>query len=68
MKKKELQDLRTKGTVEVQKLLFEKKAEIARFKLELTTGKHKNVHVVKNARRDLRQIATVLASKKEIQK
>ena len=68
MKKKELQELQTKGAAELQKIYFEKKAEIGKLKLEMTTGKHKNVRVVKNARRDLRQIATVLASNKEEEK
>lgn len=62
MKKRDLQELQTKGVAELQKIYAEKKAEIGKLKLEMTTGKHKNIRVVKNARRDLRQIATVLAN------
>lgn len=64
MKKKELQELQTKSSQELQKMYFEKKAEIGKLKLELATGKHKNFRVVKNARRDLAQIATILQQKK----
>lgn len=68
MKKKELQDLQTKGVVELQAMLSQNKAGIGKLQLELSTGKHKNVRVVKNARRTLRQIATVLRYKKEEEK
>lgn len=66
MKKRDLQELQTKEVAELQKLLLEKKTEIARLKLELTTGKHKNVHVLKNARRTLAQIATILRHKQSL--
>lgn len=65
MKKRELKDLQTKEVAELQKLLLEKKAEIGKLKLEMTTGKHKNVRVVKNARRDSAQIATILRQKEK---
>lgn len=65
MKKKDLQDLRTKTVQELTAMLSQKKTEIGNLSLELTTGKHKNLRVVKNTRRAAAQIATVLKEKEK---
>ncbi len=46
----------------------QKKIEIGTLSLELSSGRHKNVHVVKNTKRTLAQIATILRQKKEEEK
>lgn len=63
MKKKELIQLRKKSvkdlTVEAQKL----REEISKAHIELAVGNVKNVRQVKNLRRDLAQILTILREK-----
>lgn len=63
MKKKELIQLRKKSvkdlTVEAQKL----REELSKAHIELAVGNVKNVRQVKNLRRDLAQILTILREK-----
>lgn len=60
MKKKDLQDLRTKEVKELQSLLAKKRQELAKMMLELRSGKIKNVHAGKSLRKDMAQILTIM--------
>ncbi|MEK7182749.1 MAG: 50S ribosomal protein L29 [Patescibacteria group bacterium] len=63
MKKKELQELRTKEVKELKTLFAKKKQELARIVLEVRVGKIKNVHAGHTLRRDSAQIATLIREK-----
>lgn len=60
MKKKELQEAKGKTREELVKLVLAKREQIPLLGLELKTGKHGNVRVVKNAKRELAQLKTLL--------
>lgn len=66
MKKKELQEVKGKTVLEVAKAVKEKRDQIPLLRLELKMGKHGNLRVVKNARRELAQLKTLLREKKAI--
>lgn len=63
MKKKELQEIKGKAIEEVVKLIQEKRKQIPLLALELKMGKHGNLRIIKNARRELAQLATILGEK-----
>ncbi|MBI2405864.1 50S ribosomal protein L29 [Candidatus Microgenomates bacterium] len=63
MKKKELQELRTKTPAELRTLFAKKKQERARIVLEVRGGKIKNVHAGRTLKRDSAQIATLIREK-----
>lgn len=63
MKKKQLQEVKTKTAKELESMLVQKRLELARARAELATGRHKNKKAVKNLRRDMAQTLTVLAEK-----
>lgn len=63
MKKKELSQLRTKSIDELAKTAAQLNEEIAQLSLEVKVGKHKNVRTIKNKRRELAQVLTVLREK-----
>lgn len=63
MKKRQLEELKTKTTKELESGLVQKRLELVRARAELATGRHKNKKVVKNLRRDIAQTLTVLAEK-----
>lgn len=63
MKQKELQELRTKTAEELTAMVAQKRVELAKIKAELATGRHKNIKIVKNLRRDVSQMLTVLREK-----
>lgn len=64
MKRDELKSLRTKTQEELVKLAAEKRQGLAKLGAELSLGKHKNVKVVKNLRKELAKVLTVLSEKK----
>lgn len=64
MKKKELNNLRTKGVEELQKLLNEKMSDAIQSKVKMKVSKEKNLKHVKMLRRDISQISTLLEQKK----
>ncbi len=66
MKKKELQEVKAKTIEEVAKLIQEKRDQLPLLTLELKMGKHGNLRVVKNARRELAQLETLFREKKAI--
>lgn len=67
MKKKDLTDLRKKTISELTAMVEKKVAEVAKLKLELPSGKTKNVHAARSARRDLAQIKTIIGEKRVIE-
>jgi large subunit ribosomal protein L29 len=63
MKKQELNKLREKPIKKLQKEISQLVLKIRRLQAELAVGKHKNVRLVKNLRRDLAQAKTILREK-----
>lgn len=63
MKKKELKDLKAKEAYELNKLLGEKRVEFTKNSLDLKVGREKNLKKVKNLRRDIAQILTIIREK-----
>ncbi|MDO8503642.1 MAG: 50S ribosomal protein L29 [bacterium] len=68
MKKKELQEARAKTIEEVAKAVQEKRGQIPLLTLELKMGKHGNLRVVKNAKRELAQLKAILGEKERLEK
>jgi large subunit ribosomal protein L29 len=68
MKKNELTKLRNKKETELAKLINEKKLALAKTKAELGTGSEKNLKKVKNLKRDVAQMKTLLKEKEIISK
>ena len=60
MKKKELTELRVKEAKELKKLAEDRQAEIKRINPELGIGKEKNLKKVKNLRREIAQVLTII--------
>lgn len=63
MKKKNVQELRSKTVVELNDMAKQKKADVLKLQREKLTGKHKNMRLVKNTRLDLAQILTISQEK-----
>lgn len=63
MKKQDIQSLQEKSLDDLKKLVSQKKQEILKVQAEASVGKHKNVKIVWNLRRDLAQINTILRQK-----
>lgn len=63
MKKNEFKDLQAKTPVELSGLVAKKKAELKRIWGEMAIGRHKNVKLAKNIRRDIAQALTILGQK-----
>lgn len=60
MKKKELQELRTKPLAEKQRLLVAKRKEASRQYIDTRSGQAKDVHGYKKTRRDIAQVLTLI--------
>lgn len=63
MKKQELEKLRQESIKALRKALQEKQEAKFKAKLELKTGQLKNVEKVKNLRKEIAQIATLIREK-----
>lgn len=63
MKKKDLSELRNKDVGELKKKSEKLRLEIVKAKADLTASKEKNLKKVKNLRRDLAQILTLIREK-----
>ena len=63
MDKFKISDIRNKNIDELYKLLKDCYREIASLKLEISTNKQKNVHLVKLKRKEIAKIKTVLKEK-----
>jgi ribosomal protein L29 len=68
MKRKELNDLRTKDLKALSKMAMEKKFEVKKNKMAMLGGKEKNLKVTNNLRHDLAQILTVMKEKEILEK
>ncbi|OGH16475.1 MAG: 50S ribosomal protein L29 [Candidatus Levybacteria bacterium RIFCSPHIGHO2_02_FULL_40_18] len=63
MKKNELVDLKGKTTDELRRLLLEKREELGKLKIDLSRAKSKDVNQVRNERKDIARILTILSIK-----
>lgn len=63
MKIKELRGIRTKETSELMGFVNKKRLEIAKILAEVKAGKERNLKKVKNLRREVAQILTVVKEK-----
>ncbi len=63
MKKKELKDIKSKSVKELSKLVYDKKIEAKKAKLNAVSGKEKNLKIFKNLRRDIAQVKTIVREK-----
>jgi len=73
MKKNELKAVRTKSSAELAKMLDDKTADLEKVRLDLVSGKEKNLKKAKNLKKEIAQVLTVInektlieAEKKEI--
>jgi ribosomal protein L29 len=63
MKKKDLQDLRNKKIVELDKIVAKKKQESIMADAKMRTGQEKKIKKVKNLKREIAQILTIIREK-----
>lgn len=63
MKKRDLKELHTRTIEELQKALIDIKAEIIKMQIELSRGADKNLNSVRNKKKDLARILTVIREK-----
>lgn len=63
MKKKDLEELKTKNLQDIKKVIADLGKERAKLILELEMGKIKNVHSVNQKKKDIAQAMTILRSK-----
>lgn len=68
MKKKELTGVKEKTIKDLNKLVFTKKLEAKKSKMNTVAGKVKNLREFKNIRRDIAQILTVIKEKQIFEK
>ena len=68
MKRKEFADFKTKSVKELQKFVIEKKTEMGKKRVEMFSGREKNLKYFNNLRRDVAQIMTILKEKEIIEK
>jgi ribosomal protein L29 len=66
MKRNMLRDLRSKKLTDLEKMASEKRAEVDKARAEMKASKEQNLRKVKNLRRDLAQILTVVREKEII--
>jgi len=60
MKRKDLQELRTKTKKELLELIRKTEEELARLRIEKEAGKSKNVHLLTKKSNDLARLKTIL--------
>ena len=63
MKKKNIKELRANEIGQLNKLVAEKKLEIIKVKAQMAAHKEKNLKSVRNLRKDLAQILTIIGEK-----
>lgn len=63
MKKKDLQDLRSKKIVELDKIVVKKRQESVIAHAKMNTGQEKKIKKVKNLRHEIAQILTIIREK-----
>lgn len=63
MKRKELDELKTKSRQQLAKLASDLEEEKANLRVELTKGKLKNVHALSKKAKDIAKVLTILNTK-----
>lgn len=63
MKKKEVSQLHTKSSQELKNLIEKMEEELVKMKVDLESGKLKDVRAVLKKRRDLARVKTILREK-----
>lgn len=61
----EISELKDKDIKELQKLLNEKKAHLSQLRFDLISGKVKNISGIRNTRKDVAKISTMINSIKK---
>lgn len=67
MKRKEFNDLRSKTTKELNKIVAEKKLEKEKTKMKAVAGKEKNLKLAKNLSKEIAKILTLIREKEIIE-
>lgn len=67
MKTKEFKELKKKEIKELLKLEGTKKFEAQKAKLNMVSGKEKNLKIFRNLRRNIAQVATIIREKQIIE-
>lgn len=68
MKKKDFKDLKEKSIKDLKKMVFEKKSEVGKKSMETLSGKEKNPKLVRNLKRDIARIMTLISEKEIVEK
>jgi large subunit ribosomal protein L29 len=59
MKKKQLQELKSKPKEELQKMLLDLRAKVWQYKQDLASGKVKNIKEIRATKKDIARILTI---------
>jgi large subunit ribosomal protein L29 len=62
-----IQELRQKSKSELQKLLEEKRTKLGQLRFDLAAGKIKNVREIREIKKDIARILTLLRNMKNLQ-
>ena len=68
MKIKDFKDIKSKELKDLKKVLSEKKKDAAKKRMEIFSGKDKNLKLSKNLRKDIAQILTLIREKEIMEK
>ena len=68
MKRKEFTDIKTKSVKDLTRMVMDKKVEMSKKRVEMFSGREKNLKYFNNLRRDVAQIMTILKEKEIIEK
>ncbi len=68
MKKKELQDLKNKTMVEVDKEIHDKRERLLNLRMDLSLGKVKNISEIKELKKSIAQLLTIKKMKEKEKK
>lgn len=63
MKKKELGEIKNKNKGQLQKMVSDLRKELSNMHIESSMGKIKNLHQIKNKKKDIARVLTVLSFK-----
>lgn len=66
MKRREIVDLHKKDKKELLKLLQQQEAEEIKLRVDMVSGKVKNTNILKNKKKDVARILTILSEKEAV--